>query len=342
VLRTEMALKVLWCGLNFLNYIHAFNMVHRDLKPDNILLQDDRVYISDMGCVRYQEFSKSCMTHKNGTPPYRPPEMETRTYSKPSDIYCLGATIIHLLCRKIPKTNSSTVSKEPNQWKKLLDSSGGTGGTGATYLNALLTQMIDASPTKRPTALQCLSNVGVFKGATIPPVLSCKSVPFMETYWNNAHINPQERADCISILIDFVKFYTQYTSVLSLIHAVHMFDDFNLLYKKHRSCDDIIYCMACMWLSSKYFDDHPFRVDVLVSATKKQYEIEEWLDIERDVLETINFMIYRRNPLAPLNGKSDFATLLLVLTSPLYPTGKVARRKSGRSALTSSTFEVID
>lgn len=85
-------------------YLHQFSppFIHRDIKPDSILLGENRqVYLLDFGAVLDRLKPDEGMTVV-GTDGYLPPEQRKGHAVAASDLYALGATLIHLLSRIPP------------------------------------------------------------------------------------------------------------------------------------------------------------------------------------------------------------------------------------------------
>lgn len=80
-----------------LDMCHRAGVLHRDIKPDNILVSDKGVYkLSDFGSARVNYAKKN--TTVVGTPYYMPPEVaEYGVYDARSDIYSLGETLYVML-----------------------------------------------------------------------------------------------------------------------------------------------------------------------------------------------------------------------------------------------------
>lgn len=84
---------------------HRAQVVHRDIKPDNILFDEDgRAYLSDFGVAR--QLNANSLTGKSvivGTPAYYAPEQVlTGLVTPQTDIYALGLTLYETLCGHNP------------------------------------------------------------------------------------------------------------------------------------------------------------------------------------------------------------------------------------------------
>lgn len=84
---------------------HEIGVIHRDLKPQNIMVdRADRVYVTDFGLAKLQEASGMTETGTLfGTPRYMSPEqVKGETLDARSDIYSLGVMLYELLTGEIP------------------------------------------------------------------------------------------------------------------------------------------------------------------------------------------------------------------------------------------------
>jgi serine/threonine protein kinase/tetratricopeptide (TPR) repeat protein len=93
---------------------HAEGVVHRDLKPQNILVdKDDQIYISDFGLAKSFEQSAVGMTKTGafvGTPRYMSPEqVEGKPADQRSDLYAYGLILYEMLTGDVPFTGDSTL-----------------------------------------------------------------------------------------------------------------------------------------------------------------------------------------------------------------------------------------
>lgn len=114
--------------LPVVKFIHRCRIIHRDIKPPNIIRcsDDGRLVLIDFGAVRecLGELGEGSyqmpMTQFVGTPGFAPPEQQALRPTYASDIYALGMTCLFLLTGKTPMELDSDPKTGQILWKHLV------------------------------------------------------------------------------------------------------------------------------------------------------------------------------------------------------------------------------
>jgi tetratricopeptide (TPR) repeat protein/TolB-like protein/predicted Ser/Thr protein kinase len=109
----ERSLKIARQLCEALDAAHSEGVVHRDFKPQNVLVGDnDHVYVSDFGLATSLETAKMGMTRTGavmGTPRYMSPEqVEGKPVDSRSDLYALGLVLYEMVTGAVPFSGEST------------------------------------------------------------------------------------------------------------------------------------------------------------------------------------------------------------------------------------------
>ena len=88
--------------LNGLHFLYKNNILHRDIKPQNILIHNNQIKISDFGFAKSFE-KNELITTFCGSPLYMAPEIiKDKIYSTQSDIWSLGVVLFELVSKRHP------------------------------------------------------------------------------------------------------------------------------------------------------------------------------------------------------------------------------------------------
>jgi serine/threonine-protein kinase len=101
----EEAVRITTEILDALYYAHGEDIIHRDIKPDNILVEKhtQRPLITDFGVAKVLRGEDERMPMIQGTPVYMPPEQILgREVDARSDIYAVGTMLFKMLAPELP------------------------------------------------------------------------------------------------------------------------------------------------------------------------------------------------------------------------------------------------
>ncbi len=93
-----------------LGYAHTQNIVHRDVKPANVMYEpeSDSVKVADFGIARITDSSKTKTGMVLGTPSYMSPEqLSGKKVDGKSDLFSLAVSLYQMACGKLPFTGDS-------------------------------------------------------------------------------------------------------------------------------------------------------------------------------------------------------------------------------------------
>jgi predicted Ser/Thr protein kinase len=146
---------------------HALGIVHRDVKPENILLtKDRRVKISDFGIASVNQETESDEGPKLtqtgqvvGTPHYMSPEqVNGDAVDGRADIYSLGATFYHLLTGTFPYRGTSAFQVCMKHVMEALERPKSRHPGVPDPLDELCVQMMAKKPGDRPQSAEAVAD----------------------------------------------------------------------------------------------------------------------------------------------------------------------------------------
>jgi len=137
-----------------LDAAHSEGVVHRDLKPQNILIgPGDHVYVSDFGLAKSLESSTSGMTRTGqylGTPRYMAPEqVETGPVDNRTDLYALGLILFEALTGESPFKGDSTLQVMYKRVKEDAPNPKKLNPEIPAYFAAIISRCLERDPARR-------------------------------------------------------------------------------------------------------------------------------------------------------------------------------------------------
>ena len=146
---------------------HSANVVHRDLKPQNILVSEsDHVFISDFGLAKSIEPALTGVTRTGailGTPKYMSPEqVQGKPVDHRTDIYSLGLIFYEILTGGLPFNGDSTYQLMYQRVHELPRRPELLNPQIPPYLSAIVLRCLERDPTLRyQSAAEVLADLRV-------------------------------------------------------------------------------------------------------------------------------------------------------------------------------------
>jgi serine/threonine protein phosphatase PrpC len=128
--------------------LHRVGVVHRDIKPDNVILESEgSLKLIDFGVVRVPGLEDSRPADIPGTAAYMAPEMfDGEPGNEATDIYALGVTMFRAFTGEFPYGNPDAISPPRSDRPKLLST---LRPDLPAWLEAALGRAIAADPARR-------------------------------------------------------------------------------------------------------------------------------------------------------------------------------------------------
>ncbi|KAI8894165.1 kinase-like domain-containing protein [Globomyces pollinis-pini] len=135
-----------------ISYLHSLNIIHRDIKDQNILVDDHlNVKLIDFGNAIVIQNDKP-LTDLYGTIQFCSPEtlLHVPHFGKPTDIWAAGITLFLAMNRSLPFLDSDQVIHKQMDFK--------LNNRGSTDLKHLLSLLLTKEPTNRITIQEVISH----------------------------------------------------------------------------------------------------------------------------------------------------------------------------------------
>lgn len=153
--------KVMQHTLSAIAYCHSKAVIHKDLKPENVMLSTSKatpveemhVVVVDFGLSEVFSHPSDRSDVVSGTPPYMAPEVWQGNFSKGCDIWSAGCMLFFLLSGRLP-----FVAPTVKEFPKALQLEPEWAAMGGATLEAqqICRHMLQKMEHQRPTAQSCL------------------------------------------------------------------------------------------------------------------------------------------------------------------------------------------
>ena len=178
---TEAKLSILRQVAAALDYAHSKKVIHRDVKPENVIVNDDGVVkVLDFGLAAQIHSSQSCtsaaVTSRGGTPGYKSPEQwRGKAQREQSDVYSFGVMAYWMFAGELPFDGDDPVVLGHAVLTEPVEPVAGI----PDYMNVALAKALAKKPEERYAS--CGEFVAAFEGKNFGRVEHVERVERVQT-----------------------------------------------------------------------------------------------------------------------------------------------------------------
>jgi len=279
-LNSKQKLSITHQLLIAVGFLHKNDIIHRDIKSDNVLLDGDmNPILADFSLAKIFDGSENAPTHTDsvGTCTYKSPEVyQKETYGLVSDVYSLGVVLLELFdgILKIDKDKAAFRYVEEIRLKL----------SKTQALPQLLYKMLEPNPKKRITCEEALK-MDVFKKFTYPKLektinkkirarerKSTDETPRKKARRKESAETEEELAECCYEMLEFSNPLTKQAALI--YHTI--------------SQEPMEHCMV---LAGKMFESDLLDM-TCVDDFVEDFDIDEYLDAEMNIFKAVDFCLY--------------------------------------------------
>ena len=185
---------------------HAEGVVHRDVKPANIMVADDgSIHLVDFGLARPEGLDVERVTQTGqfvGTPAYMSPEQfDARTVDSRSDVYSLGIVLFEMLTGHAPFSASSVMSMAMKHLKEAPPAPSVSRPDLPPWVDRVVLKCLEKEPSRRFQGASALAEElrlprtgGVARPRKLPSGDSVMIPETMASEWALVLSSPGEKA----------------------------------------------------------------------------------------------------------------------------------------------------
>ena len=154
-LSSELSLTILLQVCKALAYAHSMGVIHRDIKPGNILIsKKGDIKLADFGIAASEDEDDSGLTKEGmtlGTPCYMPPEQieNSKNVDKRADIYSVGVMLYEMVTGKKPYPGNFSAETLVKIRKGSYRRAGKINGRIHRFIDRLIKKLMQPPPARR-------------------------------------------------------------------------------------------------------------------------------------------------------------------------------------------------